>query len=413
MNQIKVLLITLGILNPNFSAWSQQPNAAAILGKTDSAIASLTHHSYQVHFRFKSAPKTDTSRREASVLLFSAGSMQNDTLKSYVILYPDSSRIESFDGRYFYEVNHKLKTIRTTDIALQGYKKAVSGWAGDFAYLPLLRKSAQHFLPGIYRNSKVVDMPAPNKLFYSIEHVDSTLNDWKIAAFDPDYITTKTVFEIDASTFYLRKITRWITFMATPQYDETLFAEVASLPDTATFASFFNLDNYIREGYIDYETYKASKKEQRPALKVKTHDVFPAFHLSNTNLHTVHSDSLNTGLLLIDFWYRSCYPCLKAMPVLENLHQKYKDKGLLVIGINARDTSVVEVGDFMKARQVNYLALMDSNGTFAKELTITGFPTIFLVDAASKKILFYQNGYSDKMEVLLETMISERLTKGE
>ena len=56
---------------------------------------------------------------------------------------------------------------------------------------------------------------------------------------------------------------------------------------------------------------------------------------------------------------------------------------------------------------------MDSNGTFAKELTITGFPTIFLVDAASKKILFYQNGYSDKMEVLLETMISERLTKGE
>ena len=141
--------------------------------------------------------------------------------------------------------------------------------------------------------------------------------------------------------------------MATPQYDETLFAEVASLPDTATFASFFNLDNYIREGYIDYETYKASKKEQRPALKVKTDDVFPAFHLSNTNLHTVHSDSLNTGLLLIDFWYRSCYPCLKAMPVLENLHQKYKDKGLLVIGINARDTSVVEVGDFMKARQVN------------------------------------------------------------
>ncbi len=413
MNHIKVLLITLGTLYSHFTAWSQQPSAATILGKTDSAITSLTNNSYQVTFRFKSAPKIDTSHREATVLLFSEGLVRNDTLKSYVILYPDSSRIESFDGRYFHEVNHKIKTIRTTDVAQQGYKKAVSGWAGDFAYLPLLRKSAQHFLPGIYRNSKVVETPAQNKLFYSIEHVDSTLNDWKIAAFDPDYITTKTVFEIDASAFYLRKMTRWVTFMATPQYDETLFTEFTSLPDTATFASFFNLDSYTSAGYIDYEAYKASKKEQRPSLKAKTDDVFPAFHLSDTDLHMVHSDSVKTGLLLIDFWYRSCYPCLKAMPALENLHQKYKDKGLLVVGINARDASAVEVKDFMKARQANYLALMDSNGTFAKELTITGFPTIFLVDAASKKVLFHQSGYSDKTEALLETMISELLIIGE
>lgn len=60
------------------SALAQQPVTTNILRQTDAAISSLTHHSYQVKFRFKSAPKTDTSSRAAKVLLFADGLVRND-----------------------------------------------------------------------------------------------------------------------------------------------------------------------------------------------------------------------------------------------------------------------------------------------------------------------------------------------
>ena len=197
--------------------------------------------------------------------------------------------------------------------------------------------------------------------------------------------------------------------MKTPQYDETIFTSYAALPDTASFTSFFNPDAYVAAGYVDYDTYKKNQDSGKAELEEKKVDVFPPFQLPDTDGQTFHSDSLNKGLILVDFWYRSCYPCLKAMPVLESLHQKYKDKGLVVLGINSFDTSAVEIRTFMKARQANYTALLDIDKRLTHELRITGFPRVFLIDAASKKVLFYQAGYSDETEGKLEPIISQIL----
>lgn len=396
------------------SALAQQPVTTNILRQTDAAISSLTHHSYQVKFRFKSAPKTDTSNRAAKVLLFADGFVRNDSLKSYVVLYPDSSRTEAFDGRYFYEINHKIRTIRMQDASQSGYRKAVSSWAADFAYLPLLRKNERHFLPSIYQKMKLLKGTEKDRSFYRLEYIDSTLNDHKIATFDPDYIVNQTIFDIDASTFQIRKIARWITFMATPQYDETTFSEIVPLLDGSSFGDWFNPDTYLKAGYMDYETYKASMNTQASqTVKLNAGDAFLAFHLPDTESKVVHSDSLKTGLLLVDFWYRSCYPCLKAMPVLENLHQKYGSKGLQVLGINSCDASATEVHEFMLSREVHYASLLDNNGVFAKAVGVKGYPTIFLIEAASKKILFQQAGYSDDTDATLDKLIQETLSGAE
>jgi thiol-disulfide isomerase/thioredoxin len=39
-------------------------------------------------------------------------------------------------------------------------------------------------------------------------------------------------------------------------------------------------------------------------------------------------------LVLLDFWTSWCVPCLKEMPVIAQLHNDYKDKGLEIIGIS-------------------------------------------------------------------------------
>ena len=45
--------------------------------------------------------------------------------------------------------------------------------------------------------------------------------------------------------------------------------------------------------------------------------------------------SLKDKVVLIDFWTYSCVNCLRTLPHINELHEKYADKGLVIIGIHA------------------------------------------------------------------------------
>jgi peroxiredoxin len=61
----------------------------------------------------------------------------------------------------------------------------------------------------------------------------------------------------------------------------------------------------------------------------------PDFELSTLDGKTVRlSDHLGKDVVLLDFWATFCDPCLAAMPHLDELYKKNKDKGFVVLGIS-------------------------------------------------------------------------------
>lgn len=44
-------------------------------------------------------------------------------------------------------------------------------------------------------------------------------------------------------------------------------------------------------------------------------------------------------VVILDFFYMSCMPCIKTIPKFNALQEKFRDKGLVVIGINSKDNS--------------------------------------------------------------------------
>jgi thiol-disulfide isomerase/thioredoxin len=63
--------------------------------------------------------------------------------------------------------------------------------------------------------------------------------------------------------------------------------------------------------------------------------------------------------LLINFWARWCAPCRKEIPDLAELHARYGDKGLVVIGIAVEDAGNVDsVRDFARAYDMHYTSLI-------------------------------------------------------
>lgn len=60
----------------------------------------------------------------------------------------------------------------------------------------------------------------------------------------------------------------------------------------------------------------------------------PDFELPTLDGKTVRlSDHLGKDVILIDFWATYCEPCLRAMPHLDELYAKHRERGFVVLGV--------------------------------------------------------------------------------
>jgi cytochrome c biogenesis protein CcmG/thiol:disulfide interchange protein DsbE len=80
--------------------------------------------------------------------------------------------------------------------------------------------------------------------------------------------------------------------------------------------------------------------------------------------------------ILIDFWATWCGPCRKAIPELNNFHNKFKDK-LVVIGISSESEETVLK---MTTPVIEYYSAFDTKRKMEKELKVVGIPHCILID---------------------------------
>lgn len=115
---------------------------------------------------------------------------------------------------------------------------------------------------------------------------------------------------------------------------------------------------------------------------------------------TTTLEKLESELFLIDFWYLSCRPCLKALPYLQSLHEKYSTQGLKVVGINCQDiedrASVVRKLSEFGIHYPNYFI----EKSYSHTLEIKGFPTLMLLNK-NKKVIASGLGSIGNLEKLI------------
>jgi cytochrome c biogenesis protein CcmG, thiol:disulfide interchange protein DsbE len=89
--------------------------------------------------------------------------------------------------------------------------------------------------------------------------------------------------------------------------------------------------------------------------------------------------SLKGKVVLIDFWASWCAPCKQEMPVLERLYQKYKDRGLVVVGVSV-DQEATNVGGFLKQLKVSFPIVHDKAHEVANRFHPPRMPSSYIAD---------------------------------
>jgi cytochrome c biogenesis protein CcmG, thiol:disulfide interchange protein DsbE len=89
--------------------------------------------------------------------------------------------------------------------------------------------------------------------------------------------------------------------------------------------------------------------------------------------------ALRGKAVVLNFWASWCYPCKQEAPQLEAAWKRWRERGVVVVGVDAKDFSG-DAEKFGQKFQLTYPLVHDSSGQVIGDYGVTGFPETFFVD---------------------------------
>lgn len=121
-------------------------------------------------------------------------------------------------------------------------------------------------------------------------------------------------------------------------------------------------------------------QRQAPPLE---NGLAPAFELTTFDGQTIKLADLRGKGVVINFWASWCVPCRDEAPALQATWEKYRERGLVVIGVDYVDTET-EAKKFMQEFGVSYPSGPDVGTRISQSYKITGVPETYFITREGK-----------------------------
>ncbi len=100
---------------------------------------------------------------------------------------------------------------------------------------------------------------------------------------------------------------------------------------------------------------------------------------SLTNDRSYELENFKGKPLILNFWASWCTPCKEEMPFFESSWKKYKDRELVLVGINVLDKKQ-EALDTLQKLNISYINLSDTGGEVSTSYGIFALPVTYFIN---------------------------------
>jgi thiol-disulfide isomerase/thioredoxin len=144
----------------------------------------------------------------------------------------------------------------------------------------------------------------------------------------------------------------------------------------------------------------------------------PAFDLKDFDGKPVKLGDFKGKVLVLDFWGTWCPPCRASMPAVQKVYEKYKDRGVVVLGMNSESNPAANPKKFKLDNKITYPSVTKAE-TVSGLFKVQSWPT-FYVFGKDGKLVWASNGLrqppgggggTEAMLEYLESNLSQAIDK--
>lgn len=155
----------------------------------------------------------------------------------------------------------------------------------------------------------------------------------------------------------------------------------------------------LRQAFDNAQTDKERDSlifEPSKALKQLEGCSMPEFTAQTLTGKSISKQSLKGKVVVMNFWYIGCKPCVAELPALNKLVEQYKGKEVVFIAFG-NSTQQLTVQEFLPKHEFKFQLVTDSEAYADKFFaTAAGFPTSMVFDQNGLLRYVSSGGFTDE-----------------
>lgn len=162
------------------------------------------------------------------------------------------------------------------------------------------------------------------------------------------------------------------------------------------------------------QTNAAAQPESAPLEALPVEGEMPALAGATDWLNSppLTREQLKGKVVLVDFWTYSCINCLRTLPYVRAWAEKYKDQGLVVIGVHtpefAFEKNIDNVKKAVADLKVGYPVALDNDFAIWRAFNNQYWPAHYFIDAKGQiRHHHFGEGNYDESERVIQRLLAE------
>jgi len=141
-----------------------------------------------------------------------------------------------------------------------------------------------------------------------------------------------------------------------------------------------------KSDFIDKITKCHNKKEFKNTIYRTMNDYkcflglkFPDFLMEDIYGNSISGKNISGKVVVINFWFTACPPCLEELPTLNKISKKFKQKACVFLAPTIDNKQMIL--DYLKTYKFDFKIIPNSENWIVNELgIISGYPTTIVLD---------------------------------